>query len=744
MLNTRTAAFLSTTLLTICSLSSTAQTYWNRQDTVKVFENGSLMTDPWGGGFNAPQFSNIDLDQNGIDDLVVFDRTDNMVHPFINYGTAGSPEYKLEPFYRGSFPKMRNWMLLKDYNCDGKMDIFTSTSGGIKIYKNTTAGAGLNFTEVVGLLYSFQPPNDINLYVSSVDIPAIVDTDNDGDLDILTFGIIGSYVEFHRNYSVENGFGCDSLVFELRNKCWGYFSENSADNSVNINDPCPFNVSNPEMTVGEERSGGGHAGSTLLGLDMDGDGDKELVLGDVSYNNMVLVTNGGSPTSSNMVAQDPNFPSNTNSVNMSIFPAGFHVDVDQDGKRDLMVAPNSRSGATNDRSAWYYHNTGTDDSPVFVYQTNDFLQKGMIETGSGAYPVFFDYNQDGLMDLMVSNYGYFQSNGDYQSQIALYENTGTATNPQFTFITADFDNLSSVGLLQGIYPAFGDLDNDGDKDLMASDQSGALFYFENVAASGAPADFTLSQANYKDFNNDVIDVGILGTPQLFDIDGDNDLDLFMGEANGNINYYENIGSASVPSFRLINDSISDISVAEYFENIGYSVPHLYDEGGVTKMVVGSKSGYLHVYDNIDGNINGTYTLVDSMYQNIREGVQSSPAVADLNNDGLLDLVVGQFKGGLSIYMGSTTTSTAELEAPDWNFVLYPNPTDDAINLRMSGQVPSVDQISIVDALGRTWLQEKPKQSQLYTISVAELPAGIYFCTLVVGNRIQAHRFVVAH
>lgn len=82
-------------------------------------------------------------------------------------------------------------------------------------------------------MYSnYQPdsptPSMVNLYVSSIDIPAIEDVDGDGDLDIITFSILGSQVEYHKNLSMERYGDCDSLDYELRNKCWGFFTEGAS------------------------------------------------------------------------------------------------------------------------------------------------------------------------------------------------------------------------------------------------------------------------------------------------------------------------------------------------------------------------------------------------------------------------------------------------------------------------------------------------------------------------------------
>lgn len=719
---------------TIFHLSVSAQNYLLRTDTIPVAGLNGNLDLAWAGGLNAPQFSKIDMDLDGTKDLFVFDRTGNKVLTFLNDGSPGTDGYTYHPEYESKFPDLHDWVLLEDYNCDGKFDIFTYSTGGIAIYKNiSTTQTGLNFELVTGLLLSYQPPNTINLFVSSTDIPAICDLDNDGDLDILTFGVNGSYLEYHRNLSVENGYGCDTLFYEMRNQCWGYFSESASTNAVTLYDTCQWNVPNPELRpTMQEAALNRHAGSSVLALDMNDDGDKEVVLGDISFTNMTLVTNGGDSAYASAVAQDNSFPDNTIAVDVDIFPAGFHRDFDNDGIRDLLVSPNTPNLSLNKNSVWYYKNNGTDLFPSFSYEQDDLFQEDMIEVGEGAYPVFFDYNNDGLEDLFLGNHGVFDPVTDtYSSGISLYENTGTATSPAFTLITEDFEGLSSIGLGLSVYPAFGDMDGDGDKDMMLGDVSGQLFYFENVAPQGQTADFTLASANYTDFDNNPIDVGQFSTPQFFDVNRDNVLDLLIGERNGNVNYYENIGTATVPSFRLMEDTLGGFSVAEYWDIIGYSVPRMYEKDGDYHLLVGSKVGTLHLYNNIDGNLTGDFNLVDSVYMGINTGTRSAPALVDLNGNGVLDLVLGNYRGGLAFYRGSLTP-TVSIHEQEFNPLnVYPNPVNSELTIEMDPYRARNDYtIELMDLSGRVIATYPMPSTYKLTVNVAEFQSGTYFCRVM--------------
>ena len=159
-------------------------------------ENGLQFKSALSGGINTGQFSEIDLNLDGIMDIIVFDKSGNKLSPFIN----DNGNFIYSPEYRDNFPSMHDWVLMTDYNCDGKNDIFTYSSGGMAVYRNTS-NTTLSFTQVTTLVMSNYGTSNWNIYISSVDIPAITDVDYDGDLDILTFSILGGFVEYHKNKS---------------------------------------------------------------------------------------------------------------------------------------------------------------------------------------------------------------------------------------------------------------------------------------------------------------------------------------------------------------------------------------------------------------------------------------------------------------------------------------------------------------------------------------------------------------
>lgn len=730
------------------SSSVAAQFGFQRIDTITVI-NGVPQNFAWAGGLDYPQFSNIDLNWDGTEDLFIFDRSCNKVLTFLHSGNVGVVEYVYAPQYEALFPEMTDWCLLVDYNCDGKKDIFTRTIGGGKVYKNIgDSGSGLVFELAKANLKAWIWGSESYMYISSVDIPAIVDIDGDSDIDLLTFGVGGTTVEYQKNLSMETYGHCDSLLFETKNLCWGKFRESGTDNSVTLNEtatyPCNSPLGGEEYNLPDERE---HAGSTLLALDMNNDGVMDLALGDISYPNMTLLMNGGTAPNQNsaMISQDAAFPSNTTPVNVDLHPAGFHVDIDNDGKRDLLVSPSSKIGSENRESVWYYDNTAADLAPVFNFMQNDFLQDHMIEVGSGALPVFFDHNGDGLKDLLVSNHGAYDTvTNSLISSIYYYQNTGTLQNPEFTFVTDDYQNISQLGLGNSLtfYPTFGDLDNDGDEDMILGEYTGYSYYFQNTGGAGNPAIFN----TYSILNDNTatpIFESTYAYPHLVDLDRDNDLDLVMGKRSGKLSYYENTGNANVAIFTQVTTNLGDVDVSEWWTTEGHSIPQFLDIENEYHLVLGSKVGSLHYYDNIEGNLSGSWNLVDSTLEDIYLGTFSAPAIADLTNDNRFEMVLGNQRGGVGLYKSATFSDIGFEEIQLGDFTIYPNPSHGEIQVNLGNlNYKNLQDIKIqlFDNSGRL-VMEVQANANLMTLNAQGLAKGLYILK-VSGSQLSASKKVL--
>jgi len=695
--------------MTLClSFKSFAQQGFYQSQNLMVTKNEATLTNPWAGGANVPQLSPIDLNGDGILDLIIFDKNGDQINCFINNGTEGVIDYHYTPEYNLKFPELKDWVLLRDYNCDNKMDIFTSHNGGIKVYKNTSIGNDLNF-EFKETILTDRGSGLTNLYVSSVDIPHIGDLDYDGDLDILTFTILGSHVEWHKNNSVENFGSCDSLNFALEDDCWGDFTENFSNNSVTLND-CEMLRNSAKIKSGR------HSGSTVTALDLNGDSYFELLLGDITFDNLVMLENSASTENSLMIRQNTQFPSNTESVNIPKFPAAYYFDIDNDNKKDLIVSPNGNNVSHNFENIWFYKNGSVTDAANFSLIQKNVLLDDMIEVGSGAHPILFDYNNDGLMDLIVANYGYYIEGGNFNSQLALYENTGDANNPKFEWITDDYANLGALNFENNIIPAFGDLDDDGDQDMLIGDSDGKLHLLNNIITDGE-SNFFINSVNYFD-----IDVGSFASPCLADLDRDSDLDLIIGTRQGNIIHYENQGSASEADFVLANEQLGNINLTDSVYNTAYTTPIVIDGENGYELYVGTEKGSVYHYTNIDNNINGVFEEVSDSLLLYAKGIRTAPLVYDLNNDGWDDMLLGVYTGGIHLLWGCNYSEISTLEPTANQIRIYPNPTTGLIHINSPELLYTVEVYNIEGKLSH-------KGKAMQTTDLSYLQKGFYFMRL---------------
>ncbi|MFN5323926.1 MAG: FG-GAP-like repeat-containing protein [Bacteroidota bacterium] len=706
---------------------------------IPVTHNGTVIANPWVGGFNAPIFSEIDMNGDGIKDLFVFDREGYRITTYINNGTPGQVDYTYAPEYRKKFPAgLHDWVLLKDFNCDGREDIFTySYSGGMTVYRNDyTPQTGLQFTLEYLLVNSKYGSITANLYVASVNLPALADVDNDGDLDVLTFPVSGSFVEFHRNRAVEQFGVCDTLVYQLEPSCFGNFGLSGFANAALLNVGCRMAAPgvdaqlDPDITARVQ-----HAGSCMIALDIDGDGDKDLMNGDILGNNMLLVVNGGSTSGALMTAQDDSFPSYDDPVDLITFPAPYYMDVNNDNQKDFIVAPCISGPSENYNNVLYYTNTTDNNSNVFSFIKNRFLVDEMIEVGSGANVVFQDIDKDGLMDIVVGNYGYFTTTPPFQSGLSYYRNNGTATAPSFELVTQNLGNISQIGIT-GVSPAFGDLDNDGDDDLVVGNSDGNLLLFTRSGST-----YTLTQPSMSTSNGTPIDVGSNSMPQLYDVNKDGKLDLVVGERAGNLNYYENAGTVSSPSFNLVSSNFGGVLVNNAFSLYGYSYPYMYDSSGVTQLLVGAVNGYVYQYNNIDNNLGGSFNLVDSMYHGIWEPQRVTVASRDIDGDGIREILTGNYAGGITIYKYDSTTGLGESIQEGARFQMYPNPASDQVVFQFEAYGKRT--IRIFDITGRELLNISTERNTL-VVPVHDLSNGIYRCLVQDGEGSRSQSLIISH
>ena len=731
-------------------------------NTIPVNQNNKNISMPFGGGFDVPQFSACDLDFDGKKDIVIFDREGGKISCYLNKGMTGQIAYEYAPQYAAKFPKkFIDWMLLVDYNGDGKEDIFTAIPGGVKIYKNTsTALNGISFSLVNADVQADFGSFVTRLYSSPADIPAILDADDDGDIDILSMELgidtAGDGIYMYKNMSMETYGVKDSVNnFIVYKRCWGRFRESFQNCNVSLqyqSGPCAtgnrylpeFTKSEFENLVQDKSTGGKHSGSTLLVFDSNGDGKNDILIGDIGCSNMYLLVNSESNTNpifSNFYRYYPTI----DPILVENFPAAFFLDVNNDNKRDLIAAANTTGNADNFENCKLYLNMGTDSAPDFVLNSNAFLEEEMIEVGEGAHPVFVDFDQNGLMDFVVSTTGYFQTNGTYKSGLTAYKNVGSLNSPAFELVSRDQWSLSNFNI-SNMVPTFGDVDLDGDIDMITGANDGTFYYFENTAGTGNAFQFTF-KSNYLTG----LDVGNLSTPFLntsLSMSPNARLAMISGERFDNINYWQDTSNTAEPKFKLISDSLFKINmraVSGFPSGRTTAVIQKLFNSDQERLVVSNANGKVYIFNHIDKLMMSVGpAVIDSI--NLMQGQYTLSnggfgiTMADIDGDNKPELLAGNPQGGLVLFKNQITPDgIKQTQLSQSTVKYYPNPTSHLLQLQ-SITNNKIKACTLMNQLGQSIIQQNI-DAFAGELNVSSIPNGVYILKITTANGIQFEKII---
>ncbi len=727
----------------------TAQQAWFQRDSARtVTVKGKQLVNPWAGGLNSSQFLKMDLNDDGTEDLVVFDRTNNRITTFVasTHPMDGAKKtFVYAPAYEAAFPKLENWVILADYNGDGLKDLFTSTSLGVKVFKQVKTGKVWAWEMEKEVIHTKGFSSVINLQVSGPDIPGIADIDGDGDLDIITFDFAGEFIELHQNLSIEKFGVPDSLgdakapVFARNGNCWGNFHKGSGEDFV-FNVPCGVS----DNTGGKVM----HAGNSILLRDMNGDGKPDLLVGHVSNNHISFLKNSSSGLIANFTSFDNNFPT-TNPVSFHIFPTAFMEDVDFDGVDDLLVAPGVASNDGNlvdfKSSNLFYRNAGTNSNPDFKLIQKNFLQDEMIDVGENAAPSFFDIDGDGDLDLILGTGGIPRTKG-FIGGLWLLTNTGSAQEPAYEVTSEDYLGLSSAAIsMYNIKPQWADFNGDGVVDLgFFGTATGTLkpvyYYVPNKGTKGGVVQLTMADAVALELP---VESQIGDAPFFYDADRDGDLDLIVGKPQGNVHFYTNAGTGNQFNFQLETEEFAGLAL-NFEGRFVHAVPVDLDLDGQVDLLTVDHTGNVRVLYKADW---GKWTerkdnlvSLNGKSGQVNLGKYLTAAVGDINGDGKPDLVVGNNGGGLALFTNILPVTITGAEPQIENKVIvFPNPAKGYIKViserKAELRVLNLSSIPVVEPISIEAGQEKE-------IITTHWPAGLYIVEIATKTHRVARKIVV--
>ena len=341
-------------------------------------------------------------------------------------------------------------------------------------------------------------------------------------------------------------------------------------------------------------------------------------------------------------------------------------------------------------------------------QINPF---SLTDEGIRTSPAFADIDLDNDLDLFT---------GLVSGDFGFYENIGSSNFISFSDLSVGPFNISAIG--GNSTPFMVDLDNDGDFDLLAGGSNSGIWYYENVGNANV-ASFTFPIAN----PYSITGPSGITKPYMVDIDNDDDLDLFMGSTDGNTYFYENTGTIGTPVFASsVTNPFGLINVGER------SAPSFadIDNDGDYDALIGARDGNLYYFENIGTTNNAVFDTMQSNPFNLQNvGDDAKPYFGDLDDDNDLDLMVGSATG--NYYYFENITSATGIDRPTIeNVSIYPNPSNGHITIQI-GKIPEGDwDLVITDVSGSVVQRTSVLQVfEKIIVSKVYIGSGFFFAYL---------------
>ena len=367
---------------------------------------------------------------------------------------------------------------------------------------------------------------------------------------------------------------------------------------------------------------------------------------------------------------EPNLKSitiNGNPVKTNTLGGRFSARIDlKPGTNDLTLQAQDLAGNTTEKKI------KVDYAPITVvsipsganiYWNGNYAYLGIF---SGTTPQSFNQALEGKQVLRLTYPGF----NDYYGTIDFSDLTTDSYTISLTpFSGNDFSQVKRITLNQNdmaidscSYPFVVDYDLDGRKDLLIGTKEGTIALFTNTKSDSNPvfSDYIFIQAGEK-----TIDVGTHAAPFLVDYNNDGTKDLLVGNGEGALIYYANKGTNTQPTFTLplsLHDAHgTEISVASY------CTPFVIDWNGDSRkdLLLGDGEGSLVIYLNEGTDDDPLFSpplTVEVEGSPLTVANFATPFVADWNNDGKRDLLVGDGSGFIHLYLDVSTTKEPELMA----------------------------------------------------------------------------------
>jgi len=589
-----------------------------------------------------------DWDNDGDMDIVVGERY-GYVNLFINSGNNKNPIFTQSQKITADGAEItvgKNAKpFVEDFNDDGKKDLIIGNKDGyVKVYLNIGEDDTPVFT--TQQQYHFQvQANSYPLQLSGFAAPVLVDWNEDNIYDLIVGeedGYINLYTGIIEN-SKPNVIPITPVGTQTNNVTINYILKDDEG------DACSIVVkysTNDGITFNTATAGYGGDGVENLSATPDGvrhsfvwDSEKDLIGGFVGKIIIKIIPHDGKVEG--VYGETKNFwvnnlyPPNWERIklngadlNLDYYSTPIVIDWDEDGWQDILIG--SEAGYV-----YFCKNVGTNEFPEFKVAYELQVEGGeLLKVNNHSSPFVYNWNSTGGNDLLV---------GDSDGYVTFFENTGNYLKlAQGKRIKVGTDGVD-LKVPGNATPVVVDWNRDGYKDLVVGDKNGNVYLYLNRNISPQPDISPLLSTGVKIQANSDLDVGNDATPYITDWDNDGRDDLIIGNREGYVFHYKNIGSNGTPSFSSgvkIKFEEKEIKVD------ANSRPFiLKQDGDEIDLIVGSKGGYIFLYhltgigmntspqltiteprgtQSIQvGSVTITYTLVDAQWDTCKINVEFS-------------------------------------------------------------------------------------------------------------------------
>ena len=551
---------------------------------------------------------------------------------------------------------------IADLDGDGLVDLLMGSSIGTLTFHANTGSASAPAWGAGA--YLVDDDSGEAILVGQTSIPHLYDLDADGDLDLLLGSESGGIVTVFDN--VWDGTGAPRFADA------GQLQVDGADYQV-PKDPCEeVDFFTQDYTASVEA------------VDWDADGDDDLLVGGYITGYVFFLENtagAGNPpvfTDAGWLEDADGEPLDTQ---WGADPAA--VDVDGDGDLDLLSGTYGPYLDDTSRAEfpwiWFWENTaGPGVTPVLTSSTLPLSDDLPITRGALARIDAADIDDDGDIDLLYASDG----------RVRVLENDGG------TFSFDDGLSRAWTPTTFNIATQAVDLDADGDLDLSKGGGSGISIAWNT--------DDTLNPHPYE--GGSTLEAGGVvmniefawgddtSFPHWYDTDGDGDYDVVVGAADGTLQHYENIGTATDLELdtaqQLYLEDGEPVHVGLGIEDDGDFGSHSGDRAkpavgdldgdGIWDLMVGAADGSVTMFLN-EGTATEPVFAAGEAWHTYAADSRAMVELVDWDGDGDLDLWLAQ-AGGLWLVdnTGSASAPQFSTSASDWRSVelplpYYPNP-----------------------------------------------------------------------